>query len=254
MRIDHLVIHLSEDKSQHRYIKQQADELNIPFHKDSSLSSSHVKVFRMQIGQEYLKLVKLFQPENNQWEPLWNQRFQEGHRGLFSIFLETDYLNSLCRLLSKRGIHYEGPKQPRSAGWMGLFQKDLPWQYITTPPLKGTGLEIGFISYDNGMKEAQMQKRFPHTANRGINGIHRIYVQLPEWQENLKQLQAMFPNLEAGDGEASLPLEDFFLIFQDASRSSSNECRAEVATLNKTGELEGRTLDIENVHLRLTSE
>jgi hypothetical protein len=246
MRLDHFVIHTSNSEQLLQDLKGTIEPMGFPFEPKWGKGSKGFKVSNIWVGQEYFEIVRLLDPVNNDWVPRWANEFNQGARGIFCLFIETQKMDTLKQALQGRGVNALGPERTRFKILLGLFSKKMPWRYLTTPPIPGTSFEIGFIEYDPGVREKFKDYMVPNSERNGILGIESADVMVPHLESNLTFLKNIFPDINRQQNKWVVPLGKHLLSFREAT-SERLHVRLYATTTN--AERKGRRFQVENVEV-----
>lgn len=217
-RLDHFVIHIDKQSETIAQFKATLPALGFPFKPEWGKGNRGFKAANLWIGQQYFEIIRILKTDGGGWPPYWVQKYKQGVRGIYCIFLATDRLNEIRHTLNIQGIKFQGPERT-SFRWL-FFKKTLPWRYILLPEIPGTDIQIGFIQYDADAEEKFAAYMVPNASKNGINGINLARVDLPFSNETLSFLKKPFPDLQMKENQAIVQLFAGKLVFRDQDQVS----------------------------------
>lgn len=266
MKLDHFVIHVDNDVKILENLKKKIAPLGFPFNPEAGQQTQEFATTNIWIGEQYLEIVRLLQPSVSGWNPRWVKCYNEGNRGVFSIFIAVKNLNEVREGLVERRIEIPAPEpqQPLAKAskdileavtdFLGLKQskskKTSPWRSLNLSPIPGTNMDISFLEYDEGSKEELQAMRKPNSAEYGITSIHRAKIYLPLWEEGIGFLQKVFPQLLETKTQQKVELRKHELIFFRSDPEAGLKLKLEATAEDK--KYAGNKFKIENVELRTT--
>lgn len=247
MNVDHIVVHVDNDERILNDLKKETEHAGVPFEPRWGKGTKGFKASNIWIGRQYFEIIQLLTPDGGGWEERWVASYNQGKRGAFCLFLQTNDIRSVATRLRSQGLAIEGPKRLSFKGFFGLIKKTLPWELIYLPPIPGTDLEIGFIQYDPDPKDRIKQFLIPNADENGITGIPSADISLPLSVESRQFIKKLFlDSIDAGGGEMYVPLNHGYLRFQDADIVKIN-LNAET----QKPELKGKLFTLTNVSLTM---
>jgi hypothetical protein len=199
MQFDHIVIHVDNDAVQLQALQQTLNEQGYPFNPDAGRRSPSLRVSSINIGDEYIEVVRLRRASKS-WMPLWTRFYDQGLRGAYCIFLEVDDVERTAVALKKAGVAARGPAKIHYPRLMGLIRPPAPYFIYYLPEFPGTHLQLALMQYNKpGDRERFQETLVPNAQRNGINGIRRVAVDLPGLEESLPMLRLVFPDLRQED-------------------------------------------------------
>jgi hypothetical protein len=191
IRLDHFVIHVDDDMSRLKQLKETIEPLGFPFLPERGKGTRSFKVSNIWVGEQYFEIVRIFDPDGD-WRKDWASLYQSGRRGLFGIMLMTNELDEWMDTFRERGIPIEEPERI-SFRWL-IFKKTLPWRTLFLPRIPGTDVQIT-ISQMDSEKDYQFMKRFmkPNASEQGITGIVKATLHGDFSDEAWDYLKRLFP-------------------------------------------------------------
>jgi len=180
LEIDHVVIHIDSSKNVDEF-KHHLDNAGVPFEPAWGKKSKGFKISNIWFGMQYFEIVNIVKSKNL-WLPRWAKRHAKGERGTFCILFKLQSpISDLQKKLSDGGYRVTEPERTTFKGFLGLFEKTLPWRFFLTSKIPGTNIELGFIEYDAGAEEQIKPYLVPNGSDVGLTGLSRpvIYSEDP---------------------------------------------------------------------------
>lgn len=247
LRFDHFVIHIDNDAGILERLKKTIVPLGFPFDISSGKETQGFKTSNIWVGREYIEIVRLLSPDGGAWEPHWVHRYNRGKRGMFALFLATDELDTFYHELKERNMNIEKPRRPVFKSLFGLINQPAPWRSLYLPPIPGTSLEIDFLQYDKGAFERFSVYMKPNSTKKGITGIHKAKIYIPEWDEGIEFIRKVFPRLLAAKSENMLKFGQDQLHFFRSEPEEQERIKLEAFSSNP--DFTGSRFTIENLEL-----
>lgn len=244
LRFDHFVIHIDNDAGILERLKQTVEPLGYPFDISQGKETQGFKTSNIWVGREYIEIVRLLSPDGGGWERHWVQRYNRGKRGVFALFLATDELDTLYHELKERNMDVQKPRRPVLRSLFGLINQSAPWRSLYLPPIPGTNLELDFLQYDKGAEEKYMK---PNSREKGITGIHKAKIYIPEWDEGIEFIRKVFPRLLEAKSENMLKFGQDQLLFFRSEPEEQEGIKLEARSSNT--DLVGSKFTIENLEM-----
>jgi hypothetical protein len=250
MRFDHIVIHVDNDTAQLQALQTTLNDQGYPFDPETGRRSLAMRSSNINIGDEYIEVVRLRKHGIKKWMPLWAQHYEQGLRGAYCIFLEVEDVERTAVALKKAGVAARGPAELVYPELMGLIHHPAPYFIYYMPEFPGTHLQIALMQYNKtGDREHFLDGLFPNAQLDGINGIRRIEVALPRLEESLPMLRLIFPDLRQENGCWVSLAEKTRLAFAPAPGEEASLC---VHAVTSQRHRLGQSSQIENVTIRTT--
>lgn len=175
LELDHLVLHV-DSSQQVQTIKLQLDAAGLPFEPSWGKKAKGFQVSNIWIGRQYFEVVDILS-RDNQWQPQWSKRHEEGERGVYCIFFHSPLsLDHLYNKVTEAEIAASKPERTRFKWLFGLLEKRLPWRFTILPKIPGTDIEVGFIEYDEGAFKKFSPYMVPNSTDVGITGIETCLI------------------------------------------------------------------------------
>lgn len=250
MRIDHLVIHTDNDSQRMQALKDCAVASGYPFDPDKGRKNSDYRSSNINIGSEYLEIVRMLKPGTDSWMPLWTRYYDEGKRGAFCIFLEVEDVERTAVSLKRAGLRLRGPAAIAYPGLLGMLRVEAPYLIYYLPQFPDTHLQLALMQYKKPeAREGWMAGLQPNANQNGINGIRRVEVELPNLDESTEMLQKVFTSLQLDSGEWIANLDKQRLIFRS---SPDQSVHLRVSTVTSQKQYVGKKFTVDNVEIVTT--
>ena len=247
MRIDHIVIHTDNDAQKLQALKETSNSFGYPFDPETGKKNNEYRVSNINIGAEYIEVVRMLKSGAQSWMPLWTRYYDEGKRGAFCIFLELDDVERTAVALKRAGIRLRGPAMLTYPAWMGLFRLEAPYQIYYLPNFPETHLHLALMQYTKPEKrESSMAALLPNARDNGINGIRRVEIELPNLDESSETLQKVFTSLQLESGEWTANLDKQRLVFRS---SPDQHAHVRVQTVTSKKAHIGQKFQLDNVEV-----
>jgi hypothetical protein len=188
MRIDHLVINIDK--------QYQTDSLQINDIKDTGLlyepawgkGTSGFKAYNIWIGDEYFEMIRLKNKSGGGWRKDWVEKYNNNHRGLICLFIDTNDIKAEYDRLEKLNIKITEPEYLKFKWFFNLLTRTMPWQNSYLPYFEGAPFQIGFQQMkDEASLNWMRQYMVPNSRDNGIDRIVSIRF-YANYTENDKQL------------------------------------------------------------------
>lgn len=247
MRFDHIVIHVNNDAEELQAMKSMLNANGYPFDPARGKRNRYIFSSNLNIGSEYIEIVRLFRKKARNWMPIWTRAYDQGQRGAFAIFIEVEDVERAAVALKRAGVAALGPAVLTYPAFFGLVQLESPYFIYYMPNFPGSNLMIALMQYkkENGREiyQAGMQ---PNAVEHGIHGIRRVEVALPQFAESVDMLSKIFPDLEEENGGRAVQLEKTRLIFSQSPDEETHVC---LKTITSQKAFAGKKFNIDNVDL-----
>lgn len=250
MRLDHIVIHVDNDEPKLQDLKRTLNAQGYPFDPNRGRRSPGVRVSNINIGDEYIEIVRLRRRGVKSWMPLWAYRYDAGARGAYCIFLEVEDVERTAVALKRSGVAALGPAVLNYPLLMGLLHPTAPYFIYYMPDFTGTNLHIALMQYNQPEdRERALDSLYPNAQQNGINGIRRVEVDIPALQDDLPMLRLIFPDLCEENGAWVSLIEKTRMAFK---QSPDGQTRVRVHAVTSQRKRVGQSVAIDNVELITT--
>jgi hypothetical protein len=247
MRIDHIVVHIDNDPEKVTKLSDTINAQGFPFNPDTGKRNVDFRVNNINVGNEYIEIVRLLKPEAPSWMPLWAHQYTSGQRGVFCIFLEVEDVERLAVAIKKAGVRARGPAVLTYPAMLGIFRVETPYVIYYLPNFPDSPLQLAIMQYKKPyQRESFIAGLQPNAEQNGINGIRRVEIELPNLEESMEMLQKVFSDLHLENGEWAAPLEKQRLVFR---RSSDGDVHVQVSAIASQRAFVGKKFQIDNLEM-----
>lgn len=246
MRLDHIVIHIDNDPVRLHAMKNSLPELGYPFDPQRGKGNNEFKTSNINIGSEYLEIIRLLKPNAKSWMPLWARNYDNGQRGAYCIFLEVDDVERAGVALKKAGVRARGPATLTYPTLFGMLRQEAPYIIYYLPTFPDSALQLALMQYKPRGRESTQAGLVPNASQNGISGIRRAEIDLPNLNESMDMLIQLFPDLHLEGNNWSTQLEKQRLIFR---QSPNKDTRVQLSTVATQRSAVGRSFRIDNVEV-----
>ena len=248
MRLDHIVVHLENDFLRLRALRDQAAAIGYPFDPDKTKGNAEFKCFNINIGSEYIEVVRILKKNAQSWEPMWTRTFDAGERGAFCIFIEVSDVERSGSALKNAGVRVNGPAALHYPGFMGLSRAEAPYSIYYLPTFSGSPVHLALMQYKGSGREVTQSAMFPNASQNGINGIRMLDVELPNLEDSLDLLHTTFPDLYHEGDLWIAQLEQQRISFCQSADHAKTALRVFTTTSQKINA--GKSFTLGNVEVR----
>lgn len=247
MQFDHIVVHVDNNNQKIKALKETLNAQGYPFEPSQGRRNTQYSTSAINIGQEYIEIVRLLKRNARSWMPYWVRRYENGERGAFCIFIEIEDVERTAVALKRAGVKMGGPFVLNYPGFLGLLHVESPYFIYFMPNFPGSSLQLALMQYKkkNG-RETFQAGMLPNAIENGINGIRRVEVALPQLAESMEDLQKIFPDLQSENGVWSTQLEKARFLF---SQSADEDTHVRLSTITSQRVYVGKRSQIDNVEL-----
>ena len=137
----------------------------------------------------------------------WGNRYQQGHRGLLAVVLETENLDMIYERLCWNGL--SEPIMLRKHIGKGSYSQQFLASSSQLPFFKALPFQLLFVQgkkdIDSALRKQIMQ---PNARQHGIEGIESVRIRAPFAQEEWKLLQCVFPQGTKERNTFTVPLDE----------------------------------------------
>lgn len=247
MRFDHIVVHIENNIKEIQALKATLNSQGYPFEPAQGPRSREFSSSNINIGQEYIEIVRIHKPIARSWMPAWTEAYNRGQRGAYCVFFEVEDVERTAVALKRAGVAATGPSVLSYPALLGLLHFETPYFIYYLPNFPGSSLQIALMQYKKENGRAAFQAgMMPNAMHNGINGIRRIEIALPQLAESTILLQHIFPKLELANNIWATQLEKTRLMF---SQSADNDTHIRLSTITSQRTFVGNSFQINNVEL-----
>lgn len=247
MRIDHIVIHVDNNPEKVNTLSSAINDQGFPFSPETGKRSFEFRVNNINVGNEYIEVVRLLRSHAHSWMPLWAHQYYNGQRGVFCIFLEVEDVERLAVAIKKSGIQARGPAVLTYPALLGLVRTESPYFIYYLPNFPDTPLQLAIMQYKkDSQRESFMANLQPNSEQNGINGVRKVEIELPNLEGSMDILQKLFPDLRQDNGEWSTMLEKQRVIFR---QSADLEAHVRMSAVASQRAYLGKKFQIDNLEV-----
>jgi hypothetical protein len=247
MRFDHIVVHVDPDNTQLQILRSSLMNIGYPFEPDNGKGNNEFKASNINIGNEYIEVVRLFKPNAQSWVPLWTHHYDMGLRGAYCIFLEVPDVERSGVSLKLKGIRARGPANLSYPTMFGLMRSEAPYTIYYLPNFADSQLQLGLMQFKVGKRESTQANLYPNASQNGINGVRRVEVELPNLEESMDLLQKLFEDLHLDGSAWTAQLDKQSISF---SQSASGETRVRLVATTSQRASAGKSFSIGNLEVK----
>jgi hypothetical protein len=247
MRIDHIVVHIDKDAEKFDALSSAINDQGFPFNPNAGKRSLEYRVSNINIGNEYIELVRIMRSNAPSWMPLWTHHYNNGQRGVFCIFLEVEDVERLAVAIKKGGIRARGPAVLTYPSLLGLYRTETPYFIYYLPNFPDTPLQFAIMQYKKAsLRESSMAGLQPNAEQNGIHGIRKVEIEMPNLDENMEMLQRLFSELRSENEQCFSMLDKQRIIFR---RSADQQAHVRVSAVTSQRAYLGKKFHIENLEV-----
>lgn len=246
MRIDHIVVHIDNDSMRLQAMKNSLTNQGYPFDPANGKGNNEFRSSNINIGSEYLEIVRLMKPNAQTWMPLWTRNYDNGLRGAYCVFLEVEDVERVGIALNKAGVRTRGPAALTYPAMLGLLRAEAPYSIYYLPNFPDSQLHLALMQYKPRGRETTLAGLTPNASEHGINGIRRAEIELPNLEESMDMLLKIFPDLRMEGDAWVVQLEKQRLGFRQAA---DHQTRLKLTTVTSQRNAVGRAFRIDNVEV-----
>lgn len=250
MRLDHIVVHVDNDPQKLKSLSETTNDQGYPFFPNKGKRNTEYCSSSINIGSEYIEVVRMLKPNAQSWMPLWSHYYDSGFRGVYCIFLEVEDVERTAVALKKAGVRARGPAVLTYPALLGMFRKEAPYLIYYMPTFPDTNFQLALMQYRKpGSREAFQAGLQPNANTNGINGIRRVEIELPNLDESMEMIQKIFPDLRFENGEWMTQLEKQRMVFR---RSADAAMHVRVSTVTSQRANLGKSFQLSNLEVVTT--
>jgi len=195
IRIDHLVINVDKQYQIDKTIINEIKDNGFPYEPKWGKGTFGFKAANLWIGNEYFEMIRILKKNGGGWRKEWVEMYNNHHRGLICLFIETDNIVEEFNRLNKIGIKISEPEYLKFKWFFGLLTRTMPWQNSYLPFFQWTPLQLGFQQMkDLKSRNWMEQYMVPNSTENGILGIKKINIFGNYSVEDKSLIKSIFPN------------------------------------------------------------
>ena len=195
MKIDHLVINVDEKYQTDLSTIDNIKNNGFPYEPKWGKGTSGFKASNIWIGDGYFEMIRILKANGGGWREEWVKKYNNNHRGLICLFLDTDNIAEEFERLSRLGISISKPEYLKFKWGFGLLTRTMPWQNAYLPFFEGVPFQLGFQQMkDEASRNWMQQYMIPNSKENGIDRITALNL-CGNYTENDRTLICkVFPN------------------------------------------------------------
>lgn len=242
--MDHFVTLVDNKENIFPNLKTDFEDAGFPISLESGKSGEGFKTVTLHIGRSYFEFLRIAGDNTSQWDPVVEEWFGEGIRGVVMLFLHSREIDVIYKNLHNNGLFVKEPYRDYYS--TGGEKKSFPWRYLNLPIIGSLPLWIRFVEYDTMLWN--MLRANPRPNSKFVNGVELIdslRISGPFTSKDIKMLEKVFPELKSNKrGKAQLRKGSLF--FERAKNTGfAFECSA------GNDEYSGRTIQRYNFSINV---
>jgi len=246
IKIDHLVININKQYQEDNPIINGIKNAGFPYEPKWGKGTSGFKASNIWFGNEYFEMIRILKKNGGGWKKEWVEIYNNHHRGLICLFIETNDIRYEYQRIKNMGINITEPEYLKFKWFFGLFTRTMPWQNAYLPFFQGIPLQLGFQQMkDDESKKWMQQYMVPNSKDNGISGIKKINIFGNYTEEDKSLIKSIFPNALDGKNEINIKLNNS----QKITFVKSELYNIEVLTECNNQKYKDRIINIENLKI-----
>ncbi|MBU5484989.1 hypothetical protein KQI86_11645 [Clostridium sp. MSJ-11] len=192
-KLDHFVINIDVAYQSNSKIIEQIINSGFPYEPKWGKGTKGFKASNLWIGNEYFEMINILKPDGGGWKEDWVKLYNQGHREMICLMLDTDNINRVYDLLKKRNIEITTPEFLKFKWFFNIFTRTMPWENSYINFFQGIPLQIGIQQMkDQKSREFMNQYMVPNSRDNKIVGISKVVVKGPFTIEDIKLINDIF--------------------------------------------------------------
>lgn len=127
-KFDHLVINIDECYQKDNKYISKISEAGFPYEPSWGKGTRGFKVSNLWVGNEYFEMVNILNQKGGGWVENWTNLYNNGHRGLVCLMLDTNSLDKIYDIFKNRSINITKPEYLKFKWFFNLFTRTMPWR------------------------------------------------------------------------------------------------------------------------------
>ncbi|MCL2722385.1 MAG: hypothetical protein FWD47_13730 [Treponema sp.] len=195
MKIDHLVINVNKQYQIDKTIINKIKDNGFPYEPKWGKGTFGFKATNLWIGNEYFEMIRILKKNGGGWRKEWVEMYNNHHRGLICLFIETNNIKNEYERLNKIGINISKPEYLKFKWFFNLLTRTMPWQNTYFPFFQGIPLQLGFQQMKDGESKKWMQQYMvPNSIENEILGIKKINIFGNYSEDDKSLIKSIFQN------------------------------------------------------------
>lgn len=246
-KIDHLVVNIDEKYQCSNEFINSISDAGYPYKPTWGKGTKGFKVSNIWIGEEYFEMVRLLKKDGGGWVPDWVEKYNQGHRGLICLIIDTNDLDKDYERLTQVGLDVTVPKFLKFKWFFNLITRTMPWRNSYISFFEGVPLQISIQQMkDEKSREFMRKYMSPNSIENKIKGIKAIIIYGMFTENDRVKIKTIFERVEENDDEIIVELsKNQRIIFKN-----DIGYHVEVFTSCENKKLASKEVRIENVTIR----
>lgn len=247
LKIDHLVLNIDEKYQNSNNCIESIRSTGILYEPTWGKKTNGFKVSNIWLGKEYFELTNVIEEDGGGWMPSWTNLYNEGHRGLICLMLDTNNIDDIYETIKSKDINISEPEFLKFKWGFNLFTRTMPWRNSYVPFFEGVPFQIGFQQMkDEKSLDFMQQYMVPNSTDNGILGITKIIIQGNFTTYDFSLINKIFDNTTSNDNNIIVSLDKQSIVFEKAPST-----KVIVYTSCINSEYTNKETTIENVTIKI---
>ncbi|MGL5328010.1 MAG: hypothetical protein ACRDD7_01995, partial [Peptostreptococcaceae bacterium] len=192
-KFDHFVVNINKKYQTNKNVINSITDAGFPYKPSWGKGTKGFKASNLWIGNEYLEMINILKSDGGGWKSDWVELYNNGHRGLICIMLDTEDIDKLYNLLISKNIKVTKPEHLKFKWFFNLFTKVMPWQNCYIDFLEGIPLQIGFQQMnDQKSRDFMEQYMVPNSRDNNIEGINKVIIKGNLTHNDIELISSVF--------------------------------------------------------------
>lgn len=246
-KFDHFIININKKYQKDKSVIASITDAGFPYKPSWGKGTKGFKASNLWIGNEYLEMITILNPNGGGWKSDWVDLYNKGHRGLICIMLDVNNIDDIYNLLLSKNVKITKPEPLKFKWFFNLFTRVMPWQNCYSDFLEGIPLQIGFQQMNDEKSRKFMQEYMvPNSRVNNITAISKVIINGPLTPRDRQLISKIFDKNIVKNYPLTINLNhNQVLVFEENADYSVNiitDC--DNKTFNK------KILSIENVQIK----
>lgn len=191
--LDHFVINIDECYQRNPKIIEQIINTGFPYKPSWGKGTKGFKASNLWIGNEYFEMINILKHNGGGWKEDWVKLYNQGHRGLICLMLDTVDLDRVYEQLRKKNIEVTVPEYLEFKWFFNLLTRTMPWRNSYISFFQGIPLQIGIQQMkDQKSREFMNEYMVPNSRDNNITGVNKVVVKGNLTKEDIKLINYIF--------------------------------------------------------------
>lgn len=193
LKLDHFVINIDRKYQTDNRIIEKIRKVGFPYEPKWGKGTKGFKASNIWVGNEYFEMINLLKPNGGGWKKDWVEQYNNGHRGLICLMIDTDDINSLYEKMRSKDISITKPQYLQFKWFFNLFTRTMPWKNSYLNFFEGAPLQIGFQQMkDDKARDFMRQYMVPNSKDNGITEIQEVIIKANFTKTDIELLHKIF--------------------------------------------------------------